>query len=290
METGYYRTQELGMTQSQIRKKMKEGKLFRVRRGWYCTHEPSMLDQLFVLQLMHPELVFSGKTALALHLREIPEGDIEALIPKNKRIPNIKGVKIKRSRSLKSEPGMIFRCVSMLEAAITIAEEERPPNLIEKLNKFYAKKQGKRQWNFDIQNVRRRHLAHVVKRDFRLVLPGAYSNQELRVGQGLVRRGYEVELSFKVNGYMFDIRIGKTDLLVELDSFMYHEGEGHKRTFQTDRWKQNAATMGGLRVLRFTTDDTFHYLDLVLDEIERAVHFQETGVTEVWKGLNPTAA
>ncbi len=290
MDYGYIRTRDLGLTRSQIRQKMKNGELFRVRRGWYCTHEPTIFDQLLVLQAMHPNLVFTGKTALALHLRQLPEGEIEAVIPKHQRIPKIAGVKIKRSRSVKSEVVRIFRCVSMIEAALETPEDERPRDLVEKLNEHYAKRKGKRQWIYDMKNVRRRHLARAVKKDFAYVLPGAYSKQELRVGQGLVQRGYEVEMSFKVCGYMFDIKIRKTDVLVELDSFMFHEGEGRKRTFVTDRWKQNAATMAGHRVLRYTTDDTFHYLDLVLDEIERAIHFQETTVSEVWKGLDPAVA
>lgn len=293
MEGSFITTEQLknqGLSRRQIAQKLDSGELFRVRRGWYCTHQPTTFDQLLVLQKMHPEIVFTGKTALALHMHELPEGEIEALVPKSKRAPVIKGVKVTRSRCLRSENVFVFRCVSMIEAAATVPAEERPPQLTRLLNEHYAKKQGKAKWNKDVKHLRKRCMAPIIKKEFPLVVPGCYSQQELHVTQGLITRGYEVEMCHVVGGYMFDIWVKDTDVLAEVDSFAFHDGPSHHFEFRKDRWKQNAATMEGYRVLRFSTEDTFRYLPLVIEEIVRAVQFKSSTTPPLWTWSEGDAA
>lgn len=64
-----------------------------------------------------------------------------------------------------------------------------------------------------------------------------------------------------------DFMVGEK-LIVEADGRTYHSNE---RAFAEDRRRDRAAMLSGYRVLRFTSEDVLHRIDVVIEEIQRAL-------------------
>lgn len=68
--------------------------------------------------------------------------------------------------------------------------------------------------------------------------------------------------------FRIDIALPECRLAIEVDGWQFHGR--HKGDFQRDRERQNALTLAGWRILRFSARDVRHDLERVLAEIRRA--------------------
>ncbi len=72
----------------------------------------------------------------------------------------------------------------------------------------------------------------------------------------------------RIAGYEVDVVFQDAKVAIEIDGFAFHSDP---EAFQRDRNKQNAISLAGWQVLRFTWLDLVEYPDRVIAEIKRAI-------------------
>jgi len=79
--------------------------------------------------------------------------------------------------------------------------------------------------------------------------------------------------NFPVAGYKVDVVFPAAKLAIEVDGWAYHSSADD---FENDRKRQNAISLLGYQILRFTWLDLTEYPDRVLAEIQNALLFRQS--------------
>ena len=263
---GAWTTAELrgrGLSKDAIRRKVREGKLFRVHRGIY-TDEWTPLAVARALAHGLSRIHFTGKTAQEISLGRQLTFPLEAEGPRTLRGKNFH-VSHSRLRATCKVNGLPV--VQPLWAARKISRACTPL-----LEEHYRGKHGPGRLERDRRRMRR--VPKPLKDTIRHAAIGTDSPPERTLSRQLRAEGIYPEHNVLIAGYRFDLKMGK--LLVEVDGWEYHK---HSQAFQADRCKQNAAVAHGFTVLRFTADDVNHHLDQAFLLIKATL--------ELLKGGNP---
>ena len=263
---GEWTTAELrgqGLSKDAIRRKVREGKLFRVHRGIY-TDEWTPWAVARALAHGLSRIHFTGKTAQEIYLGRQLTFPLEAEGPRTLKGKNFR---VSHSRLQATHNVNGLPVVQPLWAARRISRACRPL-----LEEHYRGKHGPGRLETDRRRMRR--VPRSLKETIRHAAIGADSPPERTLSRKLRTEGIFPEHNALSAGYRFDLRIGR--LLVEVDGWEYHK---HSEAFQADRSKQNAAVAHGYTVLRFTADDINYHLSEAILLIKATI--------EVLKGRNP---
>ena len=87
-ERTYWTTKELltsGATDYDIKRKVRDGTLYRLSRGIYTTTRPDGLGALHEIHHRHPSVIFNGATAAAVYGLGTPSAPATGLVPTNFR-------------------------------------------------------------------------------------------------------------------------------------------------------------------------------------------------------------
>lgn len=74
--------------------------------------------------------------------------------------------------------------------------------------------------------------------------------------------------NYRLLGYVVDVAFPRCKVAIEVDGLAFHSDA---EAFQKDRTRQNAITLVGWHVLRFTWLDIVEYPERVIAEIRRAI-------------------
>ena len=260
-----------GLSQKQIERLVRSGRLYRVERGVFTTAPPE--GELLLRALCHrrPHLVFTGRTAL-----EVREGaaitlPVQCLVPEGKSVHCGPQMTVQRRRKVRYQVVRGLR-VALRAAAVADATDVPDEVLIRCLESEFTGHRGKRWLESEVG-----HLSRIPARFHALVSRaaiGADSEAERMVARALLARGFEVEQNVRIGNYYFDCLLRKAKVIVEIDGYRYHSAE-NLETFVRDRWKANHAVRQGYRVLRYSGSCVTHHLAQLVEQIIAAVEGRE---------------
>jgi very-short-patch-repair endonuclease len=123
-------------------------------------------------------------------------------------------------------------------------------------------------WQTHLQN-KGRHGSPAARRLLHAADGGARSEAE-RILLDLVGRAGLVgwTANYRLLGYVVDVAFPRCKVAIEVDGLAFHSDAD---AFQKDRTRQNAITLAGWHVLRFTWLDIVEYPERVVAEIRRAI-------------------
>ena len=272
-----YTTKQLKITRYEGEKRLKNGTLFRVERGCYSEVPPTREMELRALLIRRPDAVVAGLTAWKLHkgIPLEPDDEVCVIVGAGHRAPRGRGVRGIRTRlNMETVNVRGIPCVPLGETPADMMEEQLPVGYRNDLALKYMKRPGREAWHAIKKRVARRYRnSKKIRHRMQSIPGGANSKAEIKLAFGIMRMGYEVELNEKVRNMMVDLHILGTNVWVELDSYLYHDGPGNEETFYTDRAKQNLVVMEDQVVLRFVTHMGMTILEeeWMLEQIDRAV-------------------
>ncbi|ADK29540.1 type IV toxin-antitoxin system AbiEi family antitoxin domain-containing protein [Corynebacterium pseudotuberculosis] len=251
---------QLGLSRSAIATKIKHGALYRVERGIYTEEKPEGILLLKALQRSRPGLIFSGRTAMQVHMSAEIETPVEAVIIKSRSACSNDVIRIKHVRSVASELRQGVRVASPLNV-LNNAEAMPIAECVDFIEKTYWGKSGSARLIRDISRTRLSKHAHRV---IELAAVGAESPAEIRLFRKLRSMGYPFEQNLKIGAYRWDGVHTKSKVIVEVDGYTYH---GNRHAFVYDRWKGNEAVRRGYTLVRYSAWCIFECLDQVAGQI-----------------------
>ncbi|BAM28161.1 type IV toxin-antitoxin system AbiEi family antitoxin domain-containing protein [Corynebacterium ulcerans] len=261
---------QLGLSRSAIATKIKHGDLYRVERGIYTEERPEGILLLKALQKSRPGIVFSGRTAMQVHMSAEIETPVEAVIIKNRSACSNDVIRVKQVRSAASELRQGIRVAPPLDVlnnaeAMTLAE------LVDFIENIYWGKTGSARL---IRDMSRTRLTKHARRVIELAAVGAESPAEILLFRKLRSMGYPFEQNLKIGAYRWDGVHTKSKVIVEVDGYTYH---GNRHAFVYDRWKGNDAVRRGYALVRYSAWCVFECLDQTAGQIVALVSARLSG-------------
>lgn len=252
-----------GLSQRQIERLVRAGRLHRVEPGVFTTSPPE--GKLLLRALVHrrPDLVFTGRTALQLRQRGAITLPVQAVTSVGRSGHSSAKLSLVRRRETRHEEVAGFR-VTLRAVAVGDADEVTDAELIAYLEGEFTGHQGKEALAAEVATMLR-----VPARFHRLVSGaaiGADSEAEREVARALIARGVAIEQNVFIGHYYFDIVLPEAGIIVEIDGYQFHSAES-RESFVQDRWKANLATRRGYRVLRYSGSCVRHHLEPVVEQI-----------------------
>lgn len=263
---------ELGLTDYEIRSRISEGTLLRLRRNCYVAAEASAKDKLNAVAQLYPDAVFSGTAALAAY------GLCEVRLPAVVRVDNNCRaqaddlVHTVRSRPV---PANRVRDVEMALPAQAVADAlsfERCSEWLLKdaLAQAYRGLNGRGRFAADIEQVISKKRDAVRELAERAPV-GTASKWEQRMYHEMRRVGLKPVPNFRLGPYTWDLGFEAGTTVVDLDSLYYHAPEDNHREFLIGTWKTNHAVQHGWAPLKFTDECTDYHLKLVVETVQETV-------------------
>lgn len=252
-----------GLSQRQIERLVRAGRLHRVEPGVFTTSPPE--GKLLLRALVHrrPDLVFTGRTALQLRQGRAITLPVQAVTSVGRSGHSSAKLSLVRRRETRHEEVAGFR-VTLRAVAVGDADEVTDAELIAYLEGEFTGHQGKEALAAEVATMLR-----VPARFHRLVSGaaiGADSEAEREVARALIARGVAIEQNVFIEHYYFDIVLPEAGIIVEIDGYQFHSAES-RESFVQDRWKANLATRRGYRVLRYSGSCVRHHLEPVVEQI-----------------------
>lgn len=252
-----------GLSQRQIERLVRAGRLHRVEPGVFTTSPPE--GKLLLRALVHrrPDLVFTGRTALQLRQGGAITLPVQAVTSVGRSGHSSAKLSLVRRRETRHEEVAGFR-VTLRAVAVGDADEVADAELVAYLEGEFTGHQGKEALAAEVATMLR-----VPARFHRLVSGaaiGADSEAEREVARALIARGVAIEQNVFIGHYYFDIVLPEAGIIVEIDGYQFHSAES-RESFVQDRWKANLATRRGYRVLRYSGSCVRHHLEPVVEQI-----------------------
>ena len=252
-----------GLSQRQIERLVRAGRLHRVEPGVFTASPPE--GKLLLRALVHrrPDLVFTGRTALQLRQGGAITLPVQAVTSVGRSGHSSAKLSLVRRRETRHEEVAGFR-VTLRAVAVGDADEVADAELIAYLEGEFTGHQGKEALAAEVATMLR-----VPARFHRLVSGaaiGADSEAEREVARALIARGVAIEQNVFIEHYYFDIVLPEAGIIVEIDGYQFHSAES-RESFVQDRWKANLATRRGYRVLRYSGSCVRHHLEPVVEQI-----------------------
>jgi len=252
-----------GLSQRQIERLVRAGRLHRVEPGVFTTSPPE--GKLLLRALVHrrPDLVFTGRTALQLRQGGAITLPVQAVTSVGRSGHSSAKLSLVRRRETRHEEVAGFR-VTLRAVSVGDADEVTDAELIAYLEGEFTGHKGKEALAAEVATMLR-----VPARFHRLVSGaaiGADSEAEREVARALIARGVAIEQNVFIGHYYFDIVLPEAGIIVEIDGYQFHSAES-RESFVQDRWKANLATRRGYRVLRYSGSCVRHHLKPVVEQI-----------------------
>lgn len=252
-----------GLSQRQIERLVRAGRLHRVEPGVFTASPPE--GKLLLRALVHrrPDLVFTGRTALQLRQGGAITLPVQAVTSVGRSGHSSAKLSLVRRRETRHEEVAGFR-VTLRAVAVGDADEVTDAELIAYLEGEFTGHKGKEALAAEVATMLR-----VPARFHRLVSGaaiGADSEAEREVARALIARGVAIEQNVFIEHYYFDIVLPEAGIIVEIDGYQFHSAES-RESFVQDRWKANLVTRRGYRVLRYSGSCVKHHLEPVVEQI-----------------------
>ena len=215
--------------------------------------------------------VASGLTAAWwLDLTQFPPKVVEVTVPRSSRLVQRKGTRLRR-RDLDPTDVTERRGLHTTALELTVVEAASRhgggPRLLDNaLQRHHVELPGL--WRAHLRN-KGRHGAPRARQLLHAVGDGTRSEAERIFAQLLRKAGITGwRANQRVVGYECDFVFASAKVVVEVDGYEFHSAP---EPFQRDRTKQNALTLAGYTVLRFTWLDLVEYPERVIAEVIRAI-------------------
>ncbi|MEU0494947.1 DUF559 domain-containing protein [Mycobacterium sp. NPDC006124] len=264
---------DAGLSQDAVERRVRSGHWRRCARGVYFVDDRPFTDAARIRAAVWSNgdrAVASGLAAAWwLELTAFAPGTVEVTVPRVSNHRSRPGLRLRR-RDLPAAD--VFQCrglrVTTLPLTVVEAAVRRGggPKLLDKALQRHT--QLPALWTAHLRN-KGRHGSPAARRLLRAADDGARSKAE-RLAARLfsTARITGWRANQRVAGFEVDILFRAAKVAVEIDGFAFHSDS---EAFQRDRTRQNAITLAGYQVLRFTWLDLTEYPDEVVAEVRRAI-------------------
>ena len=271
---------ELDYSLQAIKTRVATGRLHRIHRGVYAVGHvtlPSRGHWMAAVLACGPDARLSHASAAALHdLRRIPSGPIDVTAPSRHDIPGIRSHFVRKPVADEVTIIDAIPVASVESALLDEAERLAGPRLLilleqaQRLRKLdfgrleatMAAAHGRRGVGplraalAELRGDDAPWLQSTLERDFLALVRGA----------GLP----EPSANVLVEGVLVDFFWARERLVVEVDSYLYHQS---RRAFEADRERDRRLIRAGYRVLRYTDRWLASHPGEVIAELQAALNW-----------------
>ncbi|MFY2787923.1 DUF559 domain-containing protein [Rhodococcus sp. MALMAid1271] len=277
---GVYTRQQLlddGVSEGAIVYRTGVGTLTRLLPSIYCTGEPTFRDRCVAATLWQPHAVLSHRTAAWWwNLLDHEPEQVEITVPRSSRPRGPKWLRAYRRSLDESSFAHGLPVVTIEQSVIDVAVSLTRPAL----EKFFDSALSRAvSWRaVAIQCEKSAGMAGIteVRRQLRLGCPRTLSEPERLVARALTSAGYFLEINAEVGPYYADLLDRRARVIVEIDGREFHSAP---EVFTNDRVRQNALTLDGWLVLRYSAAMVMTDLDYVLRQIIETVRRRRKALT-----------
>lgn len=265
--------QQCGLSQDVIDRLVKSGHWRRLSRGVYFVDDRPFTDTARIRAAVWgygSDAVASGLAAAWWHgMTKFAPNVVEVTVRRETRRQRLAMTRLRR-RDLSPKDVVERRGLRVTEPALTVIEAAARrgggAELIDRA--LQGDLELTQLWRAHLRN-KGRHGSPSARRLLHAASDGARSEAE----RLLVRMLHAAKISgwkanYPVCGYVVDIAFPNQRVAIEVDGWAFHSDQ---KTFQRDRTRQNAISLNGWQVLRFTWLDLTEHPQRVIAEIAAAL-------------------
>jgi very-short-patch-repair endonuclease len=265
--------QRAGLSQAAVARRVRSGSWRRFTPGVFFVDDRPFTDAARVRVAVWSygeHAAASGMAAAWWHglTRFAPEV-IEVTVPRNSHGRCHDGCRVRR-RNLQAVDVVEVRRLRVTELALTVVEASvRPRRNVKLLDAALQRRvELNSLWRSHVRN-KGRYGSPAARLLLQAAADGAHSQAERLLIKLLnASRITGWKANYPVAGYRVDVGFPKQKVAIEVDGLAFHSDSDD---FHTDRVRQNAITLAGWQVLRFTWLDLTEYPDRVIAEIRYAI-------------------
>lgn len=262
-----------GLSQDAIDRRVRSGHWRRCSRGVYFADDRPFTDaaRIRVAVWSHGDRAVASGLAAAwwIDLTNFAPEVAEVTVPRVSNHVRRPGVRLRR-RDLRANDVADCRGLRVTTLPLTVVEAATRrgggPKLLDQALQRHT--QLPALWAAHLGNTGR-HGSPAARRLLRAADDGARSEAEREMARLLRAAGITGwKPNRRIAGYEVDVVFRDAKVAIEVDGFAFHSDA---TAFQRDRTKQNAISLAGYQVLRFTWLDLVEYPDRVIAEVRRAI-------------------
>lgn len=262
-----------GMTKHSVQRRVRSGQWRWCSRGVYFADDRPFTDAARVRAAVWGYGARATASGLAaawwLGLTKYPPAVVEVTVPRVSNHPRRPNVRLRR-RDLHEADIVEVRGLQVTALPLTVIEAAvRQRGGMKIIDDAVGRTTNLAAlWRAHLRN-KGRHGSPAARRLLRAADGGTKSEAE-RIFKRLLNEsgitGWTANQ--RLAGYEVDFLFRDAKLAVEIDGLAFHSDAD---VFQRDRVKQNAISLAGFQVLRFTWLDLIEYPDRVIAEVKRAI-------------------
>lgn len=262
-----------GLSQDAVDRRVRSGHWRRCARGVYFVDDRPFTDSARVRAAVWgygARAAASGLAAAWWHgLTTFAPEIVEVTIPREQRRAHLPSTRLRR-RDLGSWDVVERRGLQLTAVPLTVVEAAvrrgGGPKILDSSLQRHVELRAL--WTAHLRN-KGRHGSPAARRLLRVAGDGAHSEAErllIRLLRAARITGWKANLP--VAGYRVDVAFPNSRVAIEVDGFAFHSDSDD---FHADRVRQNAISLAGWQVLRFTWLDLTEHPQRVIAEIRRAI-------------------
>lgn len=263
----------LGLGNDAVERRERSGHWRRCSRGVYFVDDRPFTDAARIRAAVWgygPRATASGLAAAWWHgVTKFAPDTVEVTVPRNSHGRCHTGSRVRR-RDLKMADVVERRALQVTGIELTVVEAAvrrgGGPKVMDSALQRHV--DLRTLWNAHLRN-KGRHGSPAARQLLQAAEDGARSAAERLLIQLLKSAGITGwKANYPVAGYKVDVGFKACKVALEADGLAFHSDSGD---FHNDRIRQNAITLSGWKVLRFTWLDLTEYPDRVIAEIKHAI-------------------
>jgi very-short-patch-repair endonuclease len=262
-----------GLSQDAIDRRVKSGHWLRCSRGVYFVDDRPFTDEARiragVLSYGHDAVASGLAAAWWHHLTRFAPETVEVTVPRNARLRRHVGTRLRR-RDLATADIVERKGLRVTALPLTVVEAAARRGGGAKLMDSALQRHVElpQLWRAHLRN-KGRHGSPAAPQLLQAASDGARSEAERLLVKLLREAGIKGwRTNYPVGGYKVDVAFPKLRVAIEVDGWAFHSDP---EAFAIDRKRQNAISLLGWQVLRFTWLDLTEYPQRVIAEIRRAI-------------------
>ncbi|MDO3638271.1 type IV toxin-antitoxin system AbiEi family antitoxin domain-containing protein [Mycolicibacterium arseniciresistens] len=262
-----------GLSQDAVDRRVRSGHWRRCARGVYFVDDRPFTDSARVRAAVWgygARAAASGLAAAWWHgLTKFAPEVVEVTIPRAQRRSHLPSTRLRR-RDLRPADVVAHRGLQVTALPLTVVEAAvrrgGGPKILDSSLQRHVELRGL--WTAHLRN-KGRHGSPAARRLLQVADDGARSEAErllIRLLKAARLTGWKA--NHPVAGYRVDVAFPNARVAIEVDGFAFHSDSDD---FHADRVRQNAISLAGWQVLRFTWLDLTEHPQRVIAEIRRAI-------------------
>lgn len=271
----------LGLSSDAVERHARSGHWRRCTPGVYFVDDRPFTDAARIRAVVWghgPRAVASGLAAAWWHgVTKFAPDLVEVTVPRNSHGRCHDGSQVRRrdlqSKDIVHRRGLLLTAIELTVVEAAVRRGGGPKLMDSALQRHVDLKSL---WIAHLRN-KGRYGSPATRRLLQAAEDGAHSQAE-RVFLSLLKEAEIIGWSANhpVAGYRVDVGFPGCKVAVEIDGLAFHSNSDD---FHHDRVRQNAITLAGWLVLRFTWLDLVEYPDRVIAEIRRAVSARSSALS-----------